>query len=284
MDRVAVFVDAGYLFGAGSTALAGSKQPRHLLQVKEDVAISLLRDLAKSVAGMPLLRVYWYDGVTPKGPTADHKRLAALSDVKLRLGFINSSGQQKGVDSLIVTDLVELARNHAMADAVVVAGDEDVRIGVQIAQNYGVRVHILGVGRSRSNQSPQLIQEADTAHEWSAEVIQKFLLVSPNLAASAADADITKPIEIVPEHSPPSRSLDQRSTIQDCAKEFAALLNAQDVEIIIETWEEYSRVPSQIYGRLLGTTRDRIGRMLEGNEKGILRSHFMAEVRLRRAG
>ena len=57
-----------------------------------------------------------------------------LDNVKLRLGQLNSAGQQKGVDSLIVTDLMELARNKAISDAVVVTGDEDIRIAVQIAQ------------------------------------------------------------------------------------------------------------------------------------------------------
>ena len=46
-------------------------------------------------------------------------------------------GRQKGVDSLIVTDLIELARNHAISDAVLLAGDEELRIGVQIAQSLG---------------------------------------------------------------------------------------------------------------------------------------------------
>jgi uncharacterized LabA/DUF88 family protein len=34
---------------------------------------------------------------------------------------------------LIGTDLIELARNHAISDAVLLSGDEDLRIGVQIA-------------------------------------------------------------------------------------------------------------------------------------------------------
>jgi hypothetical protein len=30
---------------------------------------------------------------------------------------VNSSGEQKGVDSLIVTDLIDLARNRGITDA-----------------------------------------------------------------------------------------------------------------------------------------------------------------------
>jgi hypothetical protein len=158
MNRSAVFVDAGYLFAAGSALLAGSKQSRHLISLDENAAVAALGDFAKNRTGCDLLRVYWYDGVTAKGLTGDHQRIASCDNIKLRLGFINSAGQQKGVDSLIVTDMVDLARNGAMCDAILVAGDEDTRIGVQIAQSYGVRIHLLGIEPARSNQSRQLIQ------------------------------------------------------------------------------------------------------------------------------
>ena len=72
--------------------------------------------------------------------------------MKLRLGQLNSEGQQKGVDSLIVTDLIELARNKAISDAVVLTGDEDIRVGVQIAQSLGVRVHLLGIGGAQQGK------------------------------------------------------------------------------------------------------------------------------------
>ena len=73
--------------------------------------------------------------------------------MKLRLGIVNLAGQQKGVDSLIVTDLVELARNHAITDAILLSGDEDLRIGVQIAQSFGVRVHLIRIEPTRGSQS-----------------------------------------------------------------------------------------------------------------------------------
>jgi len=101
--------------------------------------VNELEALAQSVANSsPLLRIYWYDGASRKtDPTAEHSRLAHCNNIKVRLGFLNSQGQQKGVDSLIVTDLVELARNRAVGDVVLVSGDEDVRIGVQLAQILG---------------------------------------------------------------------------------------------------------------------------------------------------
>ena len=47
--------------------------------------------------------------------------------MKVRLGFVNSLGQQKGVDSLIVTDMLTLARNRAVAECVLLSGDEDLK-------------------------------------------------------------------------------------------------------------------------------------------------------------
>jgi hypothetical protein len=89
----------------------------------EHAAIDALKNLASTLtSGTSLLRIYWYDGASRKtGPSAEHVRLAGCNDVKIRLGFLNASGQQKGVDSLIVTDLVELARNRSVCDGVLMS-------------------------------------------------------------------------------------------------------------------------------------------------------------------
>jgi uncharacterized LabA/DUF88 family protein len=138
MTRVAVFVDAGYLFAQGSTALAGSKQKRSLLEINETAAVAELAAVAtmRSPAAA-LLRIYWYDGISVyKGPSAEQVKLAEAENIKIRFGFMNSVGEQKGVDSLIVTDLIDLARNGAICDAVLLSGDEDVRIGVRFPRFF----------------------------------------------------------------------------------------------------------------------------------------------------
>ena len=77
---------------------------------------------------MPLLRVYSYDG-TDSGPTTQQRVLAECAEAKLRLGFVRKDEQnriqQKGVDSLLVTDMITLARNRAVAACVLVSGDAD---------------------------------------------------------------------------------------------------------------------------------------------------------------
>ena len=282
-ERSAIFVDAGYLFAAGSTLLAGSKQPRHQIDIDVKAVVSALCEFLDTKIGNKLLRVYWYDGVTAKGLTPDHERIAASNDIKLRLGFINSAGQQKGVDSLIVTDLVELARNGAMCDAILLAGDEDIRIGVQIAQSYGVRVHLLGIERARSNQSKQLIQEADTTHEWSRDIVQSFLSVTPGVTASTKTVPPASPVQIArgsvvlptvgEGEAPPS--------VARCAEDFGAALENADVFTVGEHWTDYRQIPKTFDGRLLASTRQRLGRDLTPYERKEMRETFLESVRKR---
>ena len=132
--RTAVFVDAGYLYFAGAIAISGEKLRRTDVKLNVPNALAKLKETAADKTDRhPLLRIYWYDGSLARGLSPEHEELADSPDVKLRLGAISHFGKQKGVDSLIVADLIDLARNHAIADAVLLSGDEDTRIGVQIA-------------------------------------------------------------------------------------------------------------------------------------------------------
>ena len=174
MDRVAVFVDAGYLFAEGSAALYGRKLKRGQLMLDPEAATAALTDFAERVSGLSLLRIYWYDG-TRRRPTRQQDLLGEHPGVKVRLGLVTPGGHQKGVDTLIVTDMLTLARNRAMADCVLLSGDEDLRLGVSHAQQHGVRVHLLGIGPARRTQSPYLRREADSTHEWGGKDLGLFL-------------------------------------------------------------------------------------------------------------
>ena len=122
-----------------------------------------------------------------------------MDDVKLRLGAISRSGQQKGVDSLIVTNMVELKRNRAITDAALMSGDEDIRIGAQIAQSFGVRVHLLGVEPiepNHANQARSLRQESDTTAEWSESDIGEILTAASHFDASAISQSVAESIAV----------------------------------------------------------------------------------------
>ena len=171
MDRVAVFVDAGYLFAEGSRALAGRTLARSAVVLHPPSAVSALTHFAHERSGLPLLRIYWYDG-TGHRPTRAQVALSEEAGIKLRLGRIDGRGRQKGVDALIASDLVGLARNRAMTDCVLVAGDDELRIAVAEIQQLGVRVHLLAIAPAYRSQSRLLRREADSAHEWSAKDLE----------------------------------------------------------------------------------------------------------------
>jgi len=283
MDRIAVFVDAGYLFAQGSAAISGSKKARANLVLDPSAAITALKEVANTkAADCRLLRIYWYDGaIGGARPTSDQALLAHLDDVKLRLGFVNSHGEQKGVDSLIVTDLIELARLKSITDALLLSGDEDVRVGVQIAQNHGVRVHLLGIVPSRGSQSQQLLQEADTTTEWPATTIDSFLRVreqpvQEQLAAEVRQAGATVAVAAVTEVL-----LDVSEAIDTAVVKFVEELTHSDLQGIAAYWQSERGVPTEFDKKLLPTCRTAVGRDLERSEIRMMRARFQVAVKLR---
>lgn len=186
MDRTAVFVDAGYLFASGSRALTktGDKLQRSQLHLDHEQVLKLLAGLASELTGLPLLRIYWYDGASV-GPNAAHVALAYRPSLKLRLGQVDARGQQQGVDALLIADLVTLAKNRACSDALLLTGDDDIRPGVEQAQEHGVRVHLLGIPPARENQAAALVQAADSVRELTTEELRGFL----SLAVKKPSAD-----------------------------------------------------------------------------------------------
>jgi uncharacterized LabA/DUF88 family protein len=180
LDRTAVFVDAGYLFASGSRAMSktGDKLLRSQLHLDHDAVLKLLAGLVAELTGLPLLRIYWYDGASV-GPNAAHIALAYRPSLKLRLGQVDARGQQQGVDALLVADMITLAKNHACSDALLLTGDDDIRPGVEQAQEQGVRVHLLGIPPARENQAAALVQAADSVRELTQDELRSFLSLAP---------------------------------------------------------------------------------------------------------
>lgn len=267
MNRTAVFVDAGYFYAQGSALIHGSRVSRPSIHLNIDAAIQAItqRSLQRANNGS-LLRIYWYDGALRGGATLEQEAIARKDDVKLRLGFINSQGQQKGVDSLIVTDMIDLARNRAITDAVLLSGDEDVRIGVQIAQSFGVRVHLLGIAPSRGSQSQQLIYEADTTDELSRADMEGFMSVA---------AEQERPVA-----APPRTTSDDSSQagLEDIVRNFIQEMDPEKVESLKDHWRQDAGNPSDIDGALLSACGRELGRPLGPAEKREMRRLFKTIV------
>lgn len=75
MERVAVFVDAGYFWVQVSHLLFGEKRPRNEVSINAPLMReSLLAEVQKNFPEHSLLRIYWYDGLgTNEAPTEQHK-------------------------------------------------------------------------------------------------------------------------------------------------------------------------------------------------------------------
>lgn len=267
MLQVAVFVDAGYFFAQGSTALTGSRKERHHVALDQEGLFAALRAAALERSdGARLLRIYWYDGLPRGGPTQQQRGIAAADSVKLRLGLINELGKQKGVDSLIVTDLVDLSRNRAISDAVLLSGDEDVRIGVEIAQSLGVRVHLLGIFPSRGSQSPNLRSEADTTTEWAKGDISGFLSLTDGAPTNRAPA--------AGNAAAPTLAPAVESVLATVAADVVDALTDVEAATCRQTLEDSTILPHEHDGRLLAISRAHLERDLTAPERARLRQIF----------
>lgn len=184
MDRCAVFVDAGYVFGASTSLLTGSHL-RRTLRTDQASMVRAISARAEEETGLPLLRIYWYDAARNRVPDADQRALANLADIKLRLGNLrrreDGRYSQKGVDADLHADMTGLARNHGASDFVLISGDEDLLRAVDEAQSYGIRLHLWGIdGGGENNQSLELIGAADRRVTLDETFLRRFFDVVPD--------------------------------------------------------------------------------------------------------
>jgi uncharacterized LabA/DUF88 family protein len=194
VNRYAILVDAGYFMRQAIEILSDkASHSRSELCVNDPLGLMqmLIKKASESLQNKALLRIYWYDGIGAS-MTAEHKAIIALEDVQIRAGTINAKGQQKGVDSRIVTDLIELASNHAICDAMLVTGDGDLAIGIELAQRRGVRVAVMGIEDLTipvsHQQSPELTHIADRVVRIGKTDIAPFLSYAPGPAKPPAKA------------------------------------------------------------------------------------------------
>ncbi len=194
MNRLAILVDAGYLLSQCVQILSNqqSKSRKDLAMLDPQGMISMLIEQSFEVLGnRNLLRLYWYDGVSGR-LSADHEALSLLPDVQFRAGTISKSGLQKGVDSKIMADLIELSGNQAISDAVLVTGDGDLVVGIDLAQRRGVRVAVLGIEEAAigvsHNQSFEMVCAADRVRRIGKLSIKPFFAYQPATSGTNTNA------------------------------------------------------------------------------------------------
>lgn len=275
MDRFALLVDAGYFFAAGTEAAFGANTPRREVRLADPArAVRELHEQASGLCGgLQLLRVYWYDAMPGPSLSLEQSELALQSGLKLRLGVLNNFGQQKGVDSLVVTDLLDLARNRAVTDAVLVSGDEDVRVGVQIAQSYGLKVHLWGAGEATRNVSRALRMEADTFSsiddEWFVGTLERVPDV-PSDSEHVAEARVS--VDVVDGES-------LEAAAARVSRELLRGLDSRGLQQLHAVFEVGQTVPVEYDRRLIATTSRVMGGIrFSPQEMRIVRAAFVADV------
>lgn len=275
MGRVAVLVDAGYLFKAGGRLVAHRNVGREEMVLDPEAAVDHLGAVAQEITGRELLRVYWYDAA-PRDAAAQHREVAEIHDLKLRLGHLNSAGQQKGVDALIITDMMTLARNRACDDFVLLSGDADLVAGVLQAQEHGVRVHLLGITPARQNQAPTLRYEADTTHEWNTRAVSAILrMATPDEVAERKKRPSRRRSDRVPNTAGTPDVDENGGDLPDAALRTVVTAFAQQLSeperASVAAGERPGLVPGPVDRRLLGTARKTLDRMLSEHDKRALR-------------
>lgn len=94
-------------------------------------------------------------------------------------GAFKPEHKQKGVDTLLVLDLVMLAQQGKIDKAVLIAGDGDFTEAVRVAQNMGTRVSV--ATPNRNSVARELSKLADNIIDLDKETLNKMTTVPPNL-------------------------------------------------------------------------------------------------------
>ena len=168
--------------------------------------------------------------------------------------------------------MITLARNRAMAECVLLSGDEDLRVGVQLAQEFGVRVHLLGIKPARGSQSLFLLQEADATYQWESSDLSDFLTRSPYTRPEPDSEELTLD---------PSGTSDTVDHLERVARDVAATVPEGEVATLIDNIRQTNTRPKQIDAPLLARSRTALGCDLDPAQKRVVRNAFLRELEAR---
>lgn len=173
MKNIAIFIDAGYFYSSAVEIYSikdhvQEKTRRDIYLSKAPVEIfsdllceiraysdSLLRvpkvfknrkPIFSQTEDYSLYRIYWYDALYQGRMSDDHNKIIATQKTTLRTGVINRYGVQKGVDTLICLDMMEIAYHHTVDIVYLFTGDEDFQPLLEKVRSMGLEVHLIVVG------------------------------------------------------------------------------------------------------------------------------------------
>ena len=194
--KVAVLVDAGYFCAQASETLFNQAKRRDELEIDVKKMLQTMQEMGKTAFDtLDILRVYWYDAPPQRGQMSQcQEAIGLLEGAKLRLGKLNSRGQQKLVDALLCRDIEDLARNKAVDGILLCSGDEDLLMAVEFAQAQGVQVKMLGIGPGHASVGLDIAMASDGVRNINKETVSLMvnLKVNQESANSVRKSDFKK--------------------------------------------------------------------------------------------
>ncbi|MCL6440238.1 MAG: NYN domain-containing protein [Thermoleophilum sp.] len=258
-----LFVDAGYLLAGSGDVLFGTTSRVEITCNYPSLIQAIKTRVAEHSRGLRLLRTYWYDGARSGVPTPDHRLIESIPYVKVRLGRVTPSGQQKGIETMMVRDLLTLARERAVARAYLLTGDEELCEAVRSAQDMGVQVVLMAlVEGERTGRSHELVRETDELIELDEDFLRPHFQRRelPNRGAL--------------------EDLDE-DAIRDAAREFVdRWIEVASRRELDELLAAEPRIPRDIDVQLIESAEETLGSLRDLQDAKIrLRDHFWAAVK-----
>ena len=273
MQRYTIMVDAGYLFAELAHVMSdGQSKKRTGLSIHDcqGLITSIKGEAGRllEVGQKELLRIYWYDGAGTAGLTEEQKCVRRMPDIQFRAGTMNSSGKQKGVDTLLVLDIVELATNQAISDAMIITGDADFAAGIELAQRRGVRIAVLGVpdNYGHHNQSTEVLDRADRVGLTDRNLFTQHCRYIPPTARATSATSVDQMLA----QSPSPSAAQTCSTIKQAVASFVSESNV-DMGVIDRTSGQIDKLTDKL---LIFAVYKAVGRKLTQEEKKDARREF----------
>lgn len=279
MKRIAIFLDAPYFWSQTSHLLAGRHAPRN--QVQMDFASLreyLLNEAEHQLPDGDLLRVYWYDVPARSGKTAEHHAIDQLDDFKLRLAARAGVGQQGGLDSLLITDLMGLAQQRGMTHALVVSGSADLAPALLAVQGMGLRVHLLSLGSAQAVPAA-LAAEADMKRVWGLDELERFATWVGPAQELGPDAHLGTAQGGSMGWAPPVADAEAPSLVAVAQAASAHIKDGPLAMVFAALKPGVRALPREIDSALLAVGREELGRALTETEKRELRREFQGLIK-----
>lgn len=226
-DRAIGMVDISFLRKSIEAALGIDVEPFGL----DPMDVVIWCGYSAQRAGRVFHRLYWYDAQYDSSHNAYQAQRKAFSEVartpglRLRLGTLVSRStawhtplkkalaecgvdidefkkrfqfkvnyEQKGVDTLLVLDMLRLAQMQAYETLILIAGDSDFAEAVRAVQDMGRRV-ILAYPKG-AGVGPQLLELADEAVRLEEVQLRRMLKSKPGLQSFAMGNDTVNSDEV----------------------------------------------------------------------------------------